>query len=830
MLEPGLTKLLRDSFVVKRFPAPQSRRLDIFFVHIINQIRSKTWFSIMVGALFAGIGLLLRLAVIGPTIVKVPYVTFFPVITMAAVFGGMNGGTAAIVLSAFLLHRYFVPLAELEDWIELSFFVGSNILTTSIVEMLYRAQTRAAKAEAAQKAVEWSAARDELLSKTAAQLLQSPDPKSIIRGLCQEVMDFLGCDVFLNFLFEERSGRLYLNACAGVSEEEASTMRSLDCGGTPCLLGLEDSTRVISAKPRASGCPQTKLLESLGVRCYCCHPLLEQGRVIGTLTFGDRARSGFDAATVEVTEAVSRLMSLALSRIRIETALRESEERFSRFMRHLMAYAWIKDDRGRYVFVNEAFAKVTATPLDQVLGKTDEELFGVETAAEFREHDRFAVKNPVGLTTIEHLTDNSGSRRHYLVSKFPMPSGFEQETYVGGVAIDDTERARAEDRLQQATEKLREADRRKDEFLATLAHELRNPLTPIRSGLHVLRRTAGHGPVPEKLHGIMERQVDHLVRLVDDLLEVSRINRGAIELKKEPLDLASVIENAVETSRQSIDAANLELRVDLCKEPLRIEADPVRLTQIITNLLNNAAKYTDPGGRVDVRAERQGDEAVVSVADTGVGIPAEMLPRVFDLFAQVDRTLGRAQGGLGIGLALVRKLVELHGGGVEATSEGEGKGSRFVIRLRLAAVAVDEHPDDGPPAALVATPSRRVLVVDDTPDVADSLALLMKTLGVDVRVAYSGARGLASLAEFKPEIVFLDIGMPGMDGFETARRMREHPQGRDVALVALTGWGEEETRRRVEASGFDRHLIKPAQIDDLRQALELADRFTPVAG
>jgi len=795
------------------------RFFDNFFLRVTTYIRSSVWLSIAVGGLLAGVGLLLRLALIGPTTTNVPYVTFFPAITMAALLGGAPGAIMAIVLSATIVHCFFVPLVELGDWIDLLFFLGSNVLTTSIVELFFHAQTRAIRSEAAKKALEWSAARDELLSEIAARMLQSADPQSVIRELCREVMDFLGCDVFLNFLLDQRSGRVHLNACVGVSEEDASKMQRLDCGGGACVRVTADS--------HVSRCSQTELLNSLGIRCYCCCPLFdEQGGVVGGLIFGDRTRSSFDPSLIEAMEAVSHLASLALSRMRMETALRESEERFSRFMRHLMGYAWIKDGEGRYVFVNDAFTNVTARPLDQVIGKTDDELFGAETAAAFREHDRIAVENPSGLTTIEHLVDSCGTRRHYLVSKFPIPGGYDNKlkSYVGGVAIDDTQRTQAEERLQDAAEKLREADRRKDEFLATLAHELRNPLAPIRSGLAVLRRTdGGRSPGATKIQSIMERQVDHLVRLVDDLLEVSRISRGTIPLKKEPLDLVSVIEDAVETSRQLFETGDLELRIDLPKEPLRLEADPVRITQVIANLLNNAAKYTDPGGRIDLRAERQGDEAVVTVADTGVGIPADMLPRVFDLFAQVDRTLGRAQGGLGIGLALVRDLIQLHGGSVEAASEGEGKGSRFLVRLPLAPVAIDRGSAQGHAAIPPSMRPRRVLIVDDTRDVADSLALQMEILGAEVRVAYDGAQGLSSLAEFSPEVVFLDIGMPGMDGFETARRMRECPQGRDVALIALTGWGEEETRKRVEAAGFDRHLTKPAQVDDLRLALDLAE-------
>ena len=375
---------------------------------------------------------------------------------------------------------------------------------------------------------------------------------------------------------------------------------------------------------------------------------------------------------------------------------------------------------------------------------------------------------------------------------------------------------------KRVEEALRDADRRKDEFIATLSHELRNPLAPIRNGLQVLRITGGRGPSAERAQEMMERQVEHLVRLVDDLLEVSRVSHGKIELRKERLDLAVVVNRAVDLNREASDVAGVLLRVALPDAPALVDADPVRLAQVFGNLLNNAVNHTDRGGHIEVAVRRVGDEAIVSVADTGVGIPKKMLPHVFDLFVQGDRTPertpGRDMGGLGIGLSLVRSLVELHGGKVEAHSEGEARGSRFVVRLPLAAnlEATAAPPRSGPCAA---SSSRRVLIVDDTPEVADSFAILLETLGVEVRVAYSGAQGLAASSEFEPELVFLDIGMPGMDGFETARRMRDQPAGRKAVLVALTGWGEDEMRRRVKEAGFNRHLTKPASMGDLEALL-----------
>jgi PAS domain S-box-containing protein len=813
-------KLSQGFLGLERQAAPQLRAFETFFIQLMKRTRSAGWLRFAVGGLFAAIGILVRIALIGYGTTKVPYVTFFPFIAFAAVFGGWQSGIVATLLSAVALHWFFVPLADARDWINLLFFLGSNVLTTSIVETLYRAQIRAIKAEAARKALEWSAAREGLLSRTATRLLQGHDPSVVVDEMCRDIMGFVGCDVFFNFLFDEETNRQYLNAYAGLSEQDVSTMRGLDCAKASCGR-LAEFSRDACPAPDLSVCPQSELLRTNKITCCCCRPLLEQGRILGTLTFADRRRSKFEPAAIEVMEAAGNLISLAVSRMRMETALRQSEERFSRFMSHLSCNAWIKDDKGRYIFANDALVKVAAREMDQIIGKTDEEIFGTEAAALYTRNDRLAAQDPAGVTTIEYLVDGAGTRRHFLTSKFPITTGYGDKAFIGGIAIDDTQRVQAEEGLQEATERLKEADRRKDEFLAMLAHELRNPLAPLRAGLDVLRRIGGQGPAAEKMQKIMERQVEHLVRLVDDLLEVSRINRGVIELKKERLDLVSVVSNAAEACRQLIDAKMLELRLDLPAEPLWIEADPVRIAQVVSNLLNNAAKYTDPGGRIDVRAERRGAEAIMVVSDTGVGIPADMLTQVFDLFAQVDRTMKRAEGGLGIGLALVRDLLRLHGGSVKAESAGKDKGSRFVVRLPLAAggAARAKAPQE---TAVSSGPRHRVLVVDDMRDVADSLGLQLESLNAEVRVAYDGFEGLRCLAEFKPEVVFLDIGMPGMDGFETARRMRRHPQGRDVLLVALTGWGEAETRKSVEAAGFDRHLIKPAETADLRRALEAA--------
>lgn len=381
------------------------------------------------------------------------------------------------------------------------------------------------------------------------------------------------------------------------------------------------------------------------------------------------------------------------------------------------------------------------------------------------------------------------------------------------------EEANAE--LRRRAEQLAEMDRRKDEFLATLAHELRNPLAPIRNSLHVLRMSGGSGLASERVLEMMERQVGHMVRLVDDLLEVSRITRGKIDLRKQRVELSAVLRSAIEISQPLIESAHHQLAVTLPSEPVILEADSVRLSQVIANLLNNAAKYTEEGGQIWLTARRETGEAVISVRDTGLGIPADMLPRIFDMFAQVDRTVKRSQGGLGIGLTLARALMEMHGGSIEARSDGPGRGSEFIVRLPvvqdLSFGSQGRVSGQGQHSAVL--PQRRVLVVDDNRDAADSLLMLLNFMGTDAYAVYDGTAALEALRIYRPAVVFLDIGMPGMDGHEVARRVRQAPEYRDVTLIAMTGWGQEEDRRRSKESGFDHHLVKPVNADALEAVL-----------
>jgi len=496
----------------------------------------------------------------------------------------------------------------------------------------------------------------------------------------------------------------------------------------------------------------------------------------------------------------------------IARALRESEGRLKAIFANAAVGIAELDAEGRFALANDSLCRL--------LGETVERLRTLSLAEIAHEDDREDVS--AVLRSLVHGEEETyvGERRFlgrggatiWLKLALALARDESGAPRVAAVIEDVTERKNAE-------EDLREADRRKDEFLATLAHELRNPLAPIRNSLHIFRLAGVQDPTVVRMADMMERQVGHMVRMVDDLLEVSRISRGKIELRKQRVELAEVLANAVETSMPLIEAAGHRLTVEMSEMPLAVDADPLRLAQVFANLLNNSAKYTPKGGEISVRVQHEGAQAVIRVKDNGEGIPAPMLGRVFNMFTQVNTGM-RAQGGLGIGLTLARTLLHLHGGTIEGKSEGSGQGSEFVVRLPLAAaeVAVNEAPEAV--AMPVASGMRRVLVVDDNEDAADTCATLLEMSGYEVRVVYTPEDAIAVFAQFDPGVAILDIGLPGQNGYELARAMRR--LGYAGRLVALTGYGQSADMAASTAAGFDAHLTKPVVPSEL---LERVARF-----
>ena len=409
-----------------------------------------------------------------------------------------------------------------------------------------------------------------------------------------------------------------------------------------------------------------------------------------------------------------------------------------------------------------------------------------------------------------------------------------------GVTLDITEQKSAEavqaeqaEQLRLLSESLHEAARRKDEFLAMLAHELRNPLSPVASAVEIMRARPSRMQ-GERAREVVERQLHHMSRLIDDLLDVSRITTGKITLKKERLDLVEALERALEAAHAFITRSGHDLEAQFPEIPVYAYVDPVRVEQVVTNLLHNAAKYTEAGGIITLTLEAGDECARIRVRDTGIGIPPNLLGQVFDLFTQGERSLDRSQGGLGLGLTLVRNLTLLHGGSVEAFSEGSGCGSEFVVTLPLlqesSAEAADHTPSLPPMTAARANPPQRVLVVDDNRDAAETLAELVELWGFDVEIAHDGLAALQRATEWEPGLVFLDIGMPGLNGYEVARRLRADHRFEDVTLVALTGYGQQEDFERSRAAGFDHHLVKPVEVAQLQTLLHRNQPASPSVG
>jgi PAS domain S-box-containing protein len=525
-------------------------------------------------------------------------------------------------------------------------------------------------------------------------------------------------------------------------------------------------------------------------------------RAIGrTFYAADGTPTRFDGVTLDVSDQK-----------RAEASLRESEQRFRLVADAAPVLIWLAGtDRLCYWF-NQPWLAFTGRSMDLELGNGWAEGVHPDDFDRCLQTYVAAFDARASFSMEYRLRRHDGEFRWLIDNGVPRySSGGEFEGYIGS-CLDVTD-------YKNAEAGLRDADRRKDEFLATLAHELRNPLAPIRNGLQLMKLAGGQAATVEQARSMMERQLTQMVRLVDDLMDVSRITRGKLELRKERVPLAAILSSAVETSRPLIEQMGHALTVTLPKQPLIVDADMTRLAQVFLNLLNNAAKYADQGGHIQLNVERQGSDVVVTVKDTGIGIAVDQLPRIFEMFTQVDQSLEKSQGGLGIGLTLVKRLVEMHGGRVEAKSEGPGKGSEFVVRLPVVFEASKPQESGSEEQSAAPKSSLRILIVDDNRDGADSLAMLLRTIGNDTRTAYDGQEGVDLAGQFRPEVLLLDIGLPKLSGYEACRRIREQSWGKGIVLIAVTGWGQENDRRRSHEAGFDHHMVKPVDPQGLMHLL-----------
>ena len=511
---------------------------------------------------------------------------------------------------------------------------------------------------------------------------------------------------------------------------------------------------------------------------------------------------------------------------RANAALKESEEKLRLLADTIPQLAWMARPDGSIFWYNRRWYEYTGTTPEQMDGWGWQSVHDPEVLPRVLERWKGSIASGEPFDMVFPLKGANEEFRPFLTRVNPLRDEEGRILYWFGTNTDISD-------IKRMEEALRDADRRKDEFLATLAHELRNPLAPIRNSLQILKMPRVDSATVQKVRDMMERQVHHLVRLVDDLLDVSRVMRGKIELRKERVELASVVARAVETAQALIGVQGHQLNISLPPESLLVDADPVRLAQVIGNLLTNSAKYTEANGHIWLSGRRERGDVVLRVRDDGIGIAPDMLPHVFELFMQVDHASTKAQGGLGIGLTLVKNLVELHGGTVKAHSAGLGKGCEFVVRLPLLVQEGQEpsEKESGEQWQDNTTPlGHRLLVVDDNHDAAISLSVLLRLQGHEVRVAHDGPSALEIATTFRPDIIFLDIGMPGMDGYQVARRLRQQPGLEKVVLAALTGWGQQEDRRRSAEAGFDHHLVKPPEPEVVQRLLADLGQLKSAAG
>lgn len=505
----------------------------------------------------------------------------------------------------------------------------------------------------------------------------------------------------------------------------------------------------------------------------------------------------------------------------VQKELQKNRDFLSIAMRSARMGVWSEDLSSHHVW--------WSPELEQLIGLSENQFNNTPEAFHQLIHseDIASFKAELQQAIESHTDYNAQFRLHHVSGNWLMMEGRGHATYsetgkplcIFGIVIDVSDRIAADQQLRELNQQLSAADRRKDEFLATLAHELRNPLAPMRNVLEIMQLKEGNDPFIRWSRDIIGRHVAQMTHLVDDLMEASRITQGRLELRKQQMDIIDVVQHAIEISHALMEQSNHTFTIRQPDTPIIIDADSTRIVQIISNLLTNAAKYTPEGGTICLSIFQEGNEAVLSVRDSGIGIPPEHLPNVFAMFSQLKPALERSQGGLGIGLALVRGLVELHGGTIAARSDGDGKGSEFIVRLPISTYSIDAEPAMEKPNIVTAN-GLRILVVDDNVDAAESLALLLEFSGHITRSANSGMAGLSATEEFRPDVILLDIGLPDISGYEVARRIRQQPWGEKIMLIAATGWGQDKDKELALHSGFDSHLTKPVDFQKLNSLLQ----------
>lgn len=652
----------------------------------------------------------------------------------------------------------------------------------------------------------------------------------VIEDIYKEALDALECTLGMDrasILLFDPDGVIRFKAWRGLSDSYRNAVE----GHSPWKQSETDAQPITVADVVAdeSLADYRAVIQGEGIRALAFIPLVSDGRLLGKFMVYYNTPHDFTKEEIQISQNIANHVAFALDRRKAEVALQESHALLQAAMDAGKLGAWEWDiarnaitwtDRvyvihgmepGSFDGSLEAWRKlVHPDDWETVQSRLQKAL-----ARELPYELEFRTVRPNGeirwvFTRADIVHDSHG-----------------KPTRLTGITQDITKRRRAEEALNKQTEKvnqlveeLREADRRKDQFLATLAHELRNPLAPVRNAVQILRMKGQSIPEIDWARDLIDRQMQHMSRLIDDLLDVSRISRNKLELRKDHLDLAKVVSAVVESSRPMFQESEQELIVTLAPETIIVEGDETRLEQIFLNILDNAAKYSDKGAPVRLTVEKQNNQAVISFEDSGIGIPADKLPSIFDMFSQVEDSLSRSRGGLGIGLHLTRRLVEMHRGTIEARSEGAGKGSAFIIRLPIAAMqpaSVESNPAQQDAAA---SARLKVLVVDDIVITAFSFAKMLEMTGNTVKMAHDGEEAILMASEFRPNVALIDVGLPKMNGYDVARHIRQQEWGQAMTLIAVTGWGQEQDKRLAREAGFDRHLVKPLDPQELMNILQ----------
>lgn len=775
----------------------------------------------------------------------VAFITFYPAVMITALYGGMRAGLLATALSSLMGSYFWIgqggqfSIEDPSEWLGIAVFACTGVMISWITETMQHALARIAVAETEARFVAERKSKEaelqklnrtlSIITRSSQIMMRATDEMAYLNEICRVIAE--DCEhttVWIGYAGHDENKTVRPVAHAGFDTDYleklnvtwADNERGQGPAGTCIRTGKPGICRNVLTDPNFK--PWSEVALSRGYASLLAFPLLAHDAVFGAIVIYSTQTDHFSEDEIELLAELADDLSFGITALRLrrehkeaETALQRSEERyrtlFETMTEGLMFNEVICDDAGkpcdlRVLEVNQSFEFQTGLKARDIVGRTIIELFpGTKPS-------RFDVFGKVALTGepahFEMWANTLG--RCFEISAFQTEPG-----RIGIIFFDVTGRKRAAEALQ-------ETHRRKDEFLAMLAHELRNPLAPICNAVQVLRKIDRANPTANWGYDVIDRQVQHMARLLDDLLDTARIMQGKIILKNQRVNLGDVVTCAVESCRPFIESKKHRLALSLPAEPQWLEGDALRLEQVLMNLLNNAAKYMWEGGDIRLGVERKGDWALIRVRDTGIGIATELLPHVFDIFIQADRSLAHDQGGLGLGLNLVQRLVGLHGGSVSAASEGPDLGSEFTVRLPLLPVECESAASGGEPKPagyFEAAPSLRILVVDDNIDGAESLAILLRLSGHEVVAAACGIDALTISADFRPQIVILDIGLPDIDGYEVAQRLRVLPEARDAKLIAVTGYGQDEDREHSRRAGFDYHFLKPVDFHAISKIL-----------